>query len=96
MTIDMKDLTPKQKEALRKLQRRVNRRGLVYGVKQAITLFVINVGNVTINTLFIKSDNFLFFMSIVAALLVISNLAKWPESQQQFLEIETSKILNDK
>lgn len=90
------ELTPKQQEAATKLQKEMSKRGLIFGVKQAALLFVMNVANIFVNAITVKSDDFVFFMSVVSAILVMTNIAKWPKSQHEYISTEVKKILDDK
>lgn len=90
------ELTPKQQAAAKKLQIEIAKRSFVFGLGQGALLFLMNVANIIINLAFVKSDDFVFFMSIVSAILVISNLAKWPKSQQEYISAEVKKILDSK
>lgn len=90
------ELTPKQQEAAKKLQKEMSKRGLIFGVKQSILLFAMNVANMIVNALTVKSDDFVFFMSIASAILVMTNIAKWPASQREYIDAEVKKILDDK
>lgn len=89
-------MTEKQKLAVKELKKTIMKRGFKTGLGNFLLLFALNVGNVIVNEMTVKSKDFLFFMAIASAILVSARLIKQMEKEQKFIQEEVAKIFDGK
>lgn len=87
------NLTEQQKKELDQLRRTVMKRHFFIGVKSALMLIFMNITAVVINAVTVNSKDFVFLMSIISAILVVTDLMKWQKEERVKIEEAVRKIL---